>query len=97
MAEDVAEQEPVEQGLALRDDWLGLTREDVIEPERVIVDPHFHFFVENELFPRYEMADLQQDMSGHGVRQAVFMECEEGYRKDGPEHCLLYTSPSPRD
>jgi predicted TIM-barrel fold metal-dependent hydrolase len=86
MAEDVSEQEPAEQGLALRDDWLALTSEDVLEPERVIVDPHFHFFVENELFPRYEMADLQRDMSGHGVRQAVFMECEEGYRKDGPEH-----------
>ncbi|MBJ20940.1 MAG: amidohydrolase family protein [bacterium] len=73
-------------GLVLREAWLARTKEDILEPERAIVDPHFHFFVENEIFPHYQLADLQRDATGHNVQQVVFMECEEGYRKDGPEH-----------
>ena len=46
------------EGLVLREDWLGRTKEEILEPERPIVDPHFHFFVENELFPNYQLADL---------------------------------------
>lgn len=74
------------EGLVLREDWLARTKEEILEPERAIVDPHFHFFAENEVFPNYRLADLQRDASGHGVQQAVFMECEEGYRKQGPDH-----------
>lgn len=73
-------------GLVLREEWLALTREEILEPDREIVDPHFHFFVENPLFPTYALADLQRDARGHNVAGAVFMECEEGYRKSGPEH-----------
>lgn len=73
-------------GLVLRDDWLALTPEAILEPDRVIVDPHFHFFVDNEVFPKYQLADLQRDTSGHNIRHAIYMECEEGYRSDGPEH-----------
>ena len=73
-------------GLVLRGDWLARTKEEIFEPERPIVDPHFHIFVENEVFPSYRLADLQRDASGHHIQQTVFMECEEGYRKDGPEH-----------
>ena len=73
-------------GLVLREDWLALTREEILEPERKIVDPHFHFFADNEVFPSYRLADLQRDTSGHQIEQAVYMECEEGYRQDGPEH-----------
>ncbi len=76
------------EGLELREDWLALTKEEILEPERPIVDPHFHFFVENEIFPHYQLEDLQRDSRRHNVLQAVFMECEEGYRKDGPEHLL---------
>lgn len=72
--------------LRLREDWLAQVSEEILEPDRPIIDPHFHFFVENEIFPRYEMPDLKRDVSGHAVRQAIYMECEEGYRRDGPEH-----------
>lgn len=73
-------------GLVLREDWLALTPEEILEPEQPIVDPHFHFFVENEFFPTYELSDLRRDTSRHNVQQAVFMECEEKYRLEGPEH-----------
>ncbi len=73
-------------GLALRESWLALVDEEILEPERPIVDPHFHFFVENEAFPSYRLADLRRDTSRHDVRQAVYMECEEMYRKAGPSH-----------
>jgi L-fuconolactonase len=73
-------------GLELREDWLAQTREEILEPERPIVDPHFHFFAENEIFPNYQLGDLQRDTLGHNIEQAVYMECEEGYRKEGPVH-----------
>jgi len=73
-------------GLVVRENWLSLTHEEILDPERPIVDPHFHFFLESELFPNYQLADLQRDTKGHRIEQAVYMECEEGYRKDGPEH-----------
>ena len=73
-------------GLVLRQSWLDLVQEEILEPERPIVDPHFHFFVENESFPSYRLADLRRDASRHDVRQAVYMECEEMYRKTGPSH-----------
>ncbi len=73
-------------GLSLREDWLARTQEPILEPDRRIVDPHFHFFVENETFPSYRLEDLQRDTRGHDVEYAVYMECEEGYRKGGAEH-----------
>lgn len=73
-------------GMVLREDWLARVAEEILEPERPILDPHFHFFVENELFPSYTLADLQRDTRGHHVAGAIYMECEERYREDGPEH-----------
>jgi len=72
--------------MELREDWLSLVEEEILEPDRRILDPHFHFFVDNPVFPKYRLSDLQRDTAGHGVGQAIYMECEEGYRTDGPEH-----------
>ncbi len=68
----------------LRNEWLGLAAEEILEPERPIVDPHHHLFVESPLFPHYTLEDLWADTSGHRVVQTVFAQCGECYRKDGP-------------
>ena len=69
----------------LRNDWLELAAEEIVEPDRPIVDPHHHLFVESPVFPHYTLEDLWADTSGHHVVQTVFAQCGEGYRTDGPE------------
>ena len=64
---------------------LAQVEEEVLEPERVIVDPHHHFFVESPVFPHYELDDLWLDTATHRVSQTVYLQCGEGYRQGGPE------------
>jgi L-fuconolactonase len=64
--------------------WLAQQREEVIEPELSIVDPHHHLWSHAGnvyLFPEL-LADLS---SGHKIRATVFEECGSMYRADGPE------------
>ena len=69
----------------VRKDWLALVKEDAIEPTRRIVDPHHHFFAQTEVYPHYNLADLQADTATHNVEQTVYLQCWEGYRTSGPE------------
>ncbi len=71
--------------MEIREDWLAQVREDIIEPDRAIVDPHHHFFDQAAAFPGYDLDALWRDTSGHGVAQTVFLQCHEHYRKSGPE------------
>ena len=67
--------------------WLDLVREDVLEPDRPIVDPHHHLWRARGAFEPYLLDQLWADTgSGHRVQQTVFVECRAGYRKEGPEH-----------
>ena len=68
----------------VREDWLAQVQEEILEPERYIVDPHHHFFKEGELWPFYDLPALWADTATHNVRQTVFLECGGGYRTDGP-------------
>lgn len=64
--------------MAARDDWLAHTTENIIDPEREIVDPHHHLWVRHGHV--YEMAELQTDTSsGHNVVETVYMECRSYY------------------
>lgn len=68
----------------VRQEWLDLTREEIIEPGLPIVDPHHHLWD----FPqhRYLLNDLLADTgSGHRIESTVFIECTACYRADGPE------------
>src|SRR5438477_2623890 len=68
------------------DDWLSLTKEDALEPQLAIIDPHHHFWNTPDRDPhRYLLEDLAADVKGHNVRQTVFIECGSMYRADGPE------------
>ena len=63
--------------------WLAKVKEDVLEPDLPIVDPHHHLWD----FPghRYLLPELLADTgSGHNVVQTVFVECTAFYRADGP-------------
>ena len=67
-----------------RADWLAQVREDVLEPELAICDPHHHLW--DHPARRYLLDELLADTaSGHKVVSTVFVECMSMYRADGPE------------
>ena len=78
--------ERVSEGGAEQKAWLGQVEEEIVDPERRIVDPHHHLWRHGGL-PAYVLEDLWADTStGHNVEKTVFMECGAEYRRDGPEH-----------
>ncbi|MFC1977247.1 amidohydrolase family protein [Chloroflexota bacterium] len=67
-----------------REAWLTLTKEDPMEPELTICDPHHHLWDRPD--DRYLLEELLQDIGGgHNVVSTVFVECRSMYRKDGPQ------------
>jgi predicted TIM-barrel fold metal-dependent hydrolase len=65
--------------------WLDQVVEEVIEPERTIIDPHHHLW--QRPGSSYLLDDLWRDTdSGHRIDKTVFIECRAGYREAGPEH-----------
>lgn len=65
--------------------WLDQTREDALEAEREICDPHHHLW--HREGDDYLLDDLLRDTgSGHKVVSTVFVECRSAYREDGPIH-----------
>lgn len=64
-------------------EWLAKWREEAIEPDLPIVDPHHHLWERSD--HRYLMSDLLDDTtSGHNVVATVFVECMAMYRAEGP-------------
>jgi predicted TIM-barrel fold metal-dependent hydrolase len=65
-------------------DWLAQVREDIVDPDRPICDPHHHLWDHPE--SRYLLDELLADLSsGHNVVSTVFVECASMYRAEGPE------------
>lgn len=69
--------------IPIRQEWLALRSEAVIEPERPIIDAHHHLW--DKPGNRYLLAEMLDDIAGHNVVATIFAEGKEGYRKDGPE------------
>ena len=68
----------------IRPDWLDKRREEIIEPDLPIVDPHHHMW--DRPGNRYLFEDLLADVgSGHNIAATCFEECREMYRADGPQ------------
>jgi L-fuconolactonase len=68
----------------IRQDWLDKRREEIIEPDLSIVDPHHHMW--DRPGNRYLLPDLLTDVgSGHNIVATCFEECREMYRADGPQ------------
>lgn len=65
--------------------WLDLVEEEIIDPERRIIDPHHHLWRNRER--PYLLEQLWEDTeSGHNIEKTVFVECGSEYRTSGPEH-----------
>lgn len=68
--------------------WLEQIKEEIIDPDRMIVDPHHHLWGQDHGFA-YLLDDLWADTgSGHRVLKTVFIECHAGYRTSGPEEMM---------
>lgn len=66
--------------------WLEQVKEDIIDPDLAIIDPHHHLWHHPGLL-HYHVEELQADTgSGHNVVKTVFMECGSAYRPEGPDH-----------
>ena len=66
--------------------WLAQVTEDIVDPDREIVDPHHHLFGGGRL-GEYLVPELVADTgSGHRVTRTVHVECGHAYRPDGPAH-----------
>ncbi len=66
------------------DKWLDQVREEIIEPDRPICDPHHHLWHRHN--SRYLLDELLADTgSGHNIRSTIFVECASMYRAGGPE------------
>ena len=68
----------------MRQYWLDLVEEEILEPERPICDPHHHLW--DDADNPYLLPQLLADTgSGHNVVSTVFVECASMYRKAGPQ------------
>src|SRR3984893_15114995 len=70
--------------LPVRQEWLDRRREEIIEPDLPIVDPHHHL-VDRPETGRYLLPELLADLrSGHNVTATVYLEWLSMYRATGP-------------
>jgi L-fuconolactonase len=68
----------------VRPDWLARHREEILEPDLPIVDPHHHL-VDRANTGRYLLYDLLADTSsGHNITATVYLEWLSMYRAAGP-------------
>jgi predicted TIM-barrel fold metal-dependent hydrolase len=66
-------------------EWLDQVVEEIIEPERPLVDPHHHLWQRPGF--SYLLEHLWEDTgSGHNIEKTVFVECRASYLESGPEH-----------
>ena len=65
--------------------WISRARrEQALEPDLPIIDPHHHLWDDGR--GRYLLDEVLADIGGgHNVTQTVFIECRANYRFDGPE------------
>ncbi len=57
--------------MEIRREWLSLVDEEVVEPERRIIDAHHHFFVGSEGFPDYRLEHFLDCLSAHARIEGV--------------------------
>lgn len=67
-----------------REDWLAQYTEEVIDPQRPIIDPHHHLWDRGG--QRYMIEEMAADIaSGHNIVATVYVDCRSMYRATGPE------------
>lgn len=70
--------------LPVRDEWLALSREEILDPALPIIDAHHHFYDRPGWI---YLADeyLADARSGHDIRGSVHMQAQTRYRVDGAQ------------
>lgn len=83
--------------MGARTDWWRRRTETIVDPDRDVVDAHFHLWPERD-FPdpqdgsmlrtsRYLLDEFLRDaQSGHRVTEGVYIECGSGHHAEGPAH-----------
>src|SRR5258707_15411771 len=67
-----------------REDWLAQRKEEILDPQRPIVDPHHHLWDRGG--QRYLIEEMAADIgSGHNIIATVYVEARSMYRAGGPE------------
>ena len=69
--------------------WYAQVTEEIIEPERPMVDPHHHLWTASKWTKGapYLLDEFWADTeSGHNIQKTVFIECRTSYRQTGPDH-----------
>lgn len=65
--------------------WLAQVTEEIVEPERPIIDTHHHLWEQPSPWGIYLLEDLWADTdSGHNIEKTVFIDCGASYRTEGP-------------
>lgn len=68
----------------VREEWLALGEEEILDPGQPILDAHHHLWDRPE--GRYKLPELLADVrAGHDIRASLYIQCRTGYRPDGPE------------
>ncbi len=68
--------------------WLSKVKEEVLEPDLPICDPHHHLweFRKGGVQSRYLLDEILADTTGgHNIVSTVFIECGAMFKADGPE------------
>ncbi|MEE2914727.1 MAG: amidohydrolase family protein [Pseudomonadota bacterium] len=69
------------------DAWHDLVQEEILDPDRPIVDPHHHLWETHSMWGVYTLEDLWNDTeSGHNIQKTVFIDCHSNYLTNGPDH-----------
>ena len=65
--------------------WLARVKEEIVDPERPLVDAHHHLWRKDHRREQYLVEDLWEDTgSGHHIEQTVFIDCVADYFTGGP-------------
>lgn len=76
--------QPPHPHLPVREGWLALHREEILEPRLPIIDAHHHLW--DRPGNRYLFEELRRDAAtGHDIRATVFVTCRAMFRAEGPE------------
>jgi predicted TIM-barrel fold metal-dependent hydrolase len=68
--------------------WLGGVKEEALEPDLPICDPHHHLWDSRPgaVQERYLLDEMLSDVAGgHNIVSTVFIECGAMFKADGPE------------
>ena len=68
--------------------WLGKLKEEALEPDLPICDPHHHLWDARPgaVQDRYLLDEILADVGGgHNIVSTVFIECGAMFKADGPE------------